>query len=328
MKNLNTDIEPNAEHVLNVEHPCFYNAPVQCEQLREKCIGCIYKPKKSPSGGLHLSDIIGMQEAKEILLRRTIEVVKHKKQLIERKATVSKGILLYGFPGTGKTTLAKALAAEIMETNPNVAFEQITLSDLSGSTVSSADIKIKGLFTKWRWMSDKEWIILLDEVDGIIPDRNKVRSVLTHERISSFLRELDGIHVTNNVYFIATTNIPFSVDGAILRAGRIDNRIFVDLPHESDRIELLKYYLRDINIENKDRKIESIAANTENHSGADFSRMRSEIILMEETRKDTNPAYKLTDEDMTMAVNRCRRPLGVNIDKMRSEYLLFQDQDS
>jgi len=176
---------------------------------------------------LELPNVIGMDYAKnkigELLMPLDKEIYD---ELISNKMRIAGGILLYGVPGTGKTHMLD----EIYNTykSKDVLFRKVSFSSIAGSNVGDADKLLKELFKKIN-SSPKLNILFFDEIDALFPSRDTTQSVLTKERISSFL-ELTGSKSSANILMIGTTNRISKIDKAIRRALRFRDAIKVDMP--------------------------------------------------------------------------------------------------
>ncbi len=186
---------------------------------------------------IHFNDVIGLQDVKDALKERLELYVKNKQVYLDAGVRPPSGVLLYGLPGTGKTMVVQACFNSLIKDNPDYVFKIMRLSDFSSSNVvGQSEKKVYALFDKIR-KDSKDWILVFDEIDGICPDRGRITSVCTIERINAILQCLDGLrgHI-DNVFLIATTNRPEKIDRAIKRSGRFDDIIEVKLPTAEESI--------------------------------------------------------------------------------------------
>lgn len=186
---------------------------------------------------ISFDDVIGLQDVKDALKERLELYVKNKQVYLDAGVRPPSGVLLYGLPGTGKTMVVQACFNSLIKDNPDYVFKIMRLSDFSSSNVAGqSEKKVYSLFDKIR-KDSKDWILVFDELDGICPDRGKITSVCTIERINAILQCLDGLrgHI-DNVFLIATTNRPEKIDGAIKRSGRFDDIIEVKLPNKDESL--------------------------------------------------------------------------------------------
>ena len=190
-------------------------------------------------------EVIGMTSAKEEAWE-LVDLLKDRNRLKSVGGKIVKGILLLGPPGCGKTYLAKAMATE-----SGFPFISAVGSDLVGIYVGEGAKKMKSIFKEARQLAKAEGgcIVFFDEIDTFATHRVEERGYgggISHNAtINQFLMEIDGLRQQeNNIVVIAATNVPESkLDSAILRAGRIERKIYVNLPNLKERIDLFKFYL-------------------------------------------------------------------------------------
>ena len=186
--------------------------------------------------GIKFSDVAGEEEAKE-LLKEIVEYLHEPKRYTEIGATLPKGALLVGPPGTGKTLLAKAVAGEA-----NVPFFSISGSEFVQMFVGMGAAKVRDLFKQAK--EKAPCIVFIDEIDTIGKKRDgKIGGNDEREQtLNQLLTEMDGFDGNNGVVILAATNRPESLDPALLRPGRFDRRIPVELPDLQGRIDILKVH--------------------------------------------------------------------------------------
>jgi len=184
-------------------------------------------------------EVGGLKEAKEEL-REVVDFLKNPKKYLQMGAKIPRGVLLMGQPGTGKTLLAKAIAS-----TANVPFFSISASEVIELFVGVGASRIRSLFDQAR--KAQKAIIFIDEIDSI----GKVRGVGVtggHEEreqtLNQLLAEMDGIGREEGILVAAATNRPEHLDPALLRPGRFDRRIVLELPDINDREEILKIHAR------------------------------------------------------------------------------------
>ncbi len=191
------------------------------------------------------SEVIGMTSAKEEAWE-LVELLKDRNRVKSVGGKIVKGILLLGPPGCGKTYLAKAMATE-----SGFPFISAMGSDLVGIYVGEGAQKMKSIFKEARQLAKAEGgcIVFFDEIDTFATHRVEERGfgggIAHNATINQFLMEIDGLRQQeNNIVVIAATNVAESkIDPAVLRAGRIERKIYVNLPNLTERVDLFKYYL-------------------------------------------------------------------------------------
>ena len=220
-------------------------------------------------------DVAGLEGAKEEV-QEIVDFLKNPEKYTSLGGKIPKGALLVGPPGTGKTLLAKAVAGEAQ-----VPFFSLSGSDFVEMFVGVGASRVRDLFRQAKEKSPS--IIFIDEIDAI--GRARGNNNLTNandERentLNQLLTEMDGFGTTTNVIVLAATNRADILDKALLRAGRFDRQIYVDLPDLNERKEIFKVHLRPIKItENLD--IEFLAKQTPGFSGADIANVCNEAALI------------------------------------------------
>jgi len=225
------------------------------------------------------NDVAGVDEAKEEL-KEVIEFLKDPKRFQTLGGKIPKGVLLIGPPGTGKTLLAKAVAGEA-----KVPFFSISGSDFVEMFVGVGASRVRDLFEQGRKaakISGKGCIIFIDEIDAVGRLRFSGIGGGHDEReqtLNALLVEMDGFDTQEGIILIAATNRPDTLDPALLRPGRFDRRIVVNLPDIQGREEIVKVHTRKIKLSpNVDLK--AIARQTVYFSGADIANLCNEAALL------------------------------------------------
>lgn len=219
-------------------------------------------------------DIAGAKEAKEEL-EEIVDFLKDPKKFTVMGAKIPKGVLLMGSPGTGKTLLAKAVAGEA-----NVPFFSISGSEFVEMFVGVGASRVRDLFNKAKKAAPA--IIFIDEIDAVGRKRGAGLGGSHDEReqtLNQILVEMDGFDPNLGVIVIAATNRPDVLDSALLRPGRFDRRVVIDMPDIEDREQILKVHAIGKPI-GKDVSLREIAERTPGFSGADLSNLLNEAAIL------------------------------------------------
>ena len=223
--------------------------------------------------GIHFSDVAGEDEAKESLAE-IVDYLHNPKKYTDAGASMPKGLLLVGPPGTGKTMLAKAVAGEA-----NVPFFSISGSEFVEMFVGMGASKVRDLFKQAK--EKAPCIVFIDEIDAIGQKRNGGGSGGNDEReqtLNQLLTEMDGFEGNNGVIILAATNRPESLDPALTRPGRFDRRVPVELPDLQGREAILKVHARKIKAA-EDVDFHTIARMASGASGAALANIINEAAL-------------------------------------------------
>ena len=222
--------------------------------------------------GIHFSDVAGEEEAKESLAE-IVDYLHNPKKYTEVGASMPKGLLLVGPPGTGKTMLAKAVAGEA-----NVPFFSMSGSEFVEMFVGMGASKVRDLFQQAK--EKAPCIVFIDEIDAIGKRRdgqfggNDERE----QTLNQLLTEMDGFEGNNGVIILAATNRPESLDPALTRPGRFDRRVPVELPDLKGREEILKVHARKVKAA-PDVDFHTIARMAAGTSGAELANIVNEAAL-------------------------------------------------
>ena len=218
--------------------------------------------------------IAGNEEAKQDL-EEVVEFLKYPKKFEAVAAKIPKGVLLVGPPGTGKTMLARAVAGEA-----NAPFFSISGSEFVEMFVGVGASRVRDLFSKAK--KNAPCIIFIDEIDAVGRRRGSGMGGGHDEReqtLNQILVEMDGFEQGQNVIVLAATNRSDVLDPALLRPGRFDRRVTIDLPDRKDREAILKVHFADKPI-SKDVDLESLAAKSVGSSGADLANIANEAAIV------------------------------------------------
>jgi cell division protease FtsH len=233
------------------------------------------------------SDVAGQLEAK-YELQEVVEFLKNPGKFTKMGARIPKGVLLVGLPGTGKTLLAKACAGEA-----NVAFFHMSGSDFVEMFVGVGASRVRDLFEQGR--RNAPCILFIDELDAVGRTRGAGYGGGHDEReqtLNQMLVEMDGFDTKDGVIILAATNRPDVLDPALLRPGRFDRQVVVDMPDIQEREEILKIHCGRIPL-NPSVDLPRIARATPGTSGADLANLVNEAALFA-ARKD-KPTVEMTD---------------------------------
>ena len=223
--------------------------------------------------GIHFSDVAGEDEAKESLAE-IVDYLHNPQKYTEAGASMPKGVLLVGPPGTGKTMLAKAVAGEA-----NVPFFSISGSEFVEMFVGMGASKVRDLFKQAK--EKAPCIVFIDEIDAIGQKRNTSGMGGNDEReqtLNQLLTEMDGFAGNTGVIILAATNRPESLDPALTRPGRFDRRVPVELPDLAGREAILKVHAKKVKLA-QDVSLHNIARMASGASGAELANIINEAAL-------------------------------------------------
>ncbi len=241
------------------------------------------------------SDVAGLEGAKEEIVE-IVEFLKNPSKYTELGAKIPKGALLVGPPGTGKTLLAKAVAGEA-----KVPFFSLSGSDFVEMFVGVGASRVRDLFKQAKEKSPA--IIFIDEIDAIGRARGKNNGFNSNDErentLNQLLTEMDGFGTNSGVIILAATNRADVLDGALMRAGRFDRQIYVDMPDLNERQEIFEVHLKPLKLE-KNLDVSFLAKQTPGFSGADIANLCNEAALI----AARNNKKKVEKQDFLDAVDR------------------------
>ncbi|MBD1851663.1 AAA family ATPase [Leptolyngbya sp. ST-U4] len=244
-------------------------------------------------------EIGGLETVKQTLQESVEGALLYPELYQQTRATAPRGILLWGPPGTGKTLLAKAVAAQA-----RANFIAVNGPELLSKWVGAAEQAVRELFTKARQAAP--CVVFVDEIDTLAPARGKFSgdSGVSDRVVGQLLTELDGMQECPNVLLIGATNRPDALDPAMLRAGRFDLQIKIDLPDLNSRLAILQVHNADRPLENIN--LEAWAAQTEGWNGADLALLSNqaalEAIRRHRSRGQADPAtIRITEAEFAAA---------------------------
>jgi len=226
---------------------------------------------------VNFADVAGATEAKEELVE-VVDFLKNPQKFLNMGAKIPKGVLLLGSPGTGKTLLARAVAGEA-----KVPFFHISGSEFVEMFVGVGASRVRDLFNKAKKAAP--CIIFIDEIDAVGRQRGSGLGGSHDEReqtLNQILVEMDGFEGNTSVIVMAATNRPDVLDPALLRPGRFDRQVIIDLPDIKDRIAILKIHAKNkpFSVDNLDDALEKVAQRTPGFSGADLANVLNEAAIM------------------------------------------------
>ena len=230
---------------------------------------------KDNSVNVTFKDVAGLSEAKTEI-EEIVEFLKNPQRYTELGGKIPKGALLVGPPGTGKTLLAKAVAGEA-----NVPFFSMSGSDFVEMFVGVGASRVRDLFRQAKEKSP--CIIFIDEIDAVGRARGRNPNMGANDErentLNQLLTEMDGFGSNSGVIILAATNRADILDKALLRAGRFDRQIYVELPDLNDRVAIFNVHLRNIKID-ESVDVELLARQTPGFSGADIANVCNEAALI------------------------------------------------
>ncbi len=243
---------------------------------------------KNNGTSVTFKDVAGLAEAK-VEIEEIVEFLKNPQKYTELGAKIPKGALLVGPPGTGKTLLAKAVAGEA-----NVPFLSMSGSDFVEMFVGVGAARVRDLFKQAK--EKAPCIVFIDEIDAVGRARGKNPNMGSNDErentLNQMLTEMDGFGSNNGVIILAATNRADMLDKALLRPGRFDRQIYVDLPELTDRMEIFNVHLRNLKVNNK-IDVEQLARQTQGFSGADIANVCNEAALI--AARNNKPAVDWND---------------------------------
>lgn len=243
------------------------------------------------------ADIGALRPVREELLTAIVEPIRHPEKYKRVGITAPTGVLLWGPPGCGKTLLAKAVANE-----SRANFISVKGPELLNKFVGESERAVRQVFVRAR--SSIPCVIFFDELDALVPRRDDTLSESSARVVNTLLTELDGLSSREGIYVIGATNRPDIIDSAMLRPGRLETLLFVDLPGEDERVEILQTLSRNLQIPFTE-SIAQVARGCEGFSGADLESLLRRAGYAAIKRDD---GIKL--EDFVVARGRVRPSVG------------------
>lgn len=250
--------------------------------------------QKDNKNRVTFSDVAGAEEAK-IELTEVVEFLKNPQKFLALGAKIPKGVLLLGAPGTGKTLLAKAVAGEA-----RVPFFHMSGSEFVEMFVGVGASRVRDLFNRAKKSSP--CIVFIDEIDAVGRQRGAGLGGSHDEReqtLNQILVEMDGFETDTNVIVIAATNRPDVLDPALLRPGRFDRRVIIDMPDMKDRLAILQVHAKEKPLA-KEADLNLVAQRTPGFSGADLANLLNEAAILA-ARKNKK---KIENSDLFDAIEK------------------------
>jgi len=239
--------------------------------------------EKGKGTNISFKDVAGLEGAKEEI-QEIVDFLKNPKKYTELGAKIPKGALLVGPPGTGKTLLAKAVAGEA-----KVPFFSLSGSDFVEMFVGVGASRVRDLFKQAKEKSPS--IIFIDEIDAIGRARGKNAQMGSNDErentLNQLLTEMDGFGTNSGVIILAATNRADVLDKALMRAGRFDRQIYVDMPDLNERKEIFMVHLKPLKLK-EELDIDFLARQTPGFSGADIANLCNEAALIAARNKKTH----------------------------------------
>ena len=268
------------------------------------------------SDGINFSDVEGVDEAEESLAE-IVDYLHDPSKYKEIGATMPKGVLLVGPPGTGKTMLAKAVAGEA-----NVPFFSISGSEFVEMFVGMGASKVRDLFKQAK--EKAPCIVFIDEIDAIGQKRNSGAMGGNDEReqtLNQLLTEMDGFEGNSSVMILAATNRPESLDPALTRPGRFDRRVPVELPDLDGREKILRVHAKKVKISD-DVDFRTVARMASGASGAELANIINEAALraVRDGRKFANQADMEESIEVVIAGYQKKNAILSDKEKMAVAY--------
>jgi cell division protease FtsH len=251
---------------------------------------------KSTSVTLDFNDVAGLEEAK-VEVKEVVDFLKNPSKYTQLGGKIPKGVLLVGPPGTGKTLLAKAVAGEAQ-----VPFFSLSGSDFVEMFVGVGASRVRDLFKQAK--EKAPCIIFIDEIDAI--GRARGKNPLTganderESTLNQLLTEMDGFSTNSGVILMAATNRADILDRALLRAGRFDRQINVELPDLEERRAIFKVHMKGLKYDKDSIDVEWLARQTPGFSGADIANVCNEAALIAARKNKSN----VEKQDFMDAVDR------------------------
>lgn len=254
------------------------------------------KFQMEPNTGITFADVAGVEEAKADFME-VVEFLKRPERFTAVGARIPKGVLLVGPPGTGKTLLAKAIAGEA-----GVPFFSISGSEFVEMFVGVGASRVRDLFKKAK--ENAPCIVFVDEIDAVGRSRGTGVGGGNDEReqtLNQLLTEMDGFEGNTGIIVIAATNRADILDNALMRPGRFDRQVSVDVPDQKGRLEILKVHARNKKL-NEDVDLKEVASRVPGFTGADLANLLNEAAILTGRRSKTGISVAEIDDSVDRIV--------------------------
>ncbi len=248
-----------------------------------------------------LDDVIGMEDLKETLLTYAVYRLEQPDLAKEYMKNDMFGLLLYGPPGCGKSYIVEAVAGTAMKEIPNLTYIPVKISDIVSKWFGESEQKLRAMF---QYAADHAPAILfIDEIDGLGRSRDG-KAVHTERILDEFLQDFEIIR-DKPVIVIGATNMPWKVDAALIRPGRIGNkRVLVPPPNREARVAMFKYYLNGLKIADID--YETLADLTKLYSSSDIASIVNDAGMKAFVRAMKSGDARITMDDLISSINETK----------------------
>jgi len=253
----------------------------------------------------------GLQETRNTLLETLLYPTKYAPIFARSPLRLRSGLLLYGFPGCGKTLLASAVAGEC-----GLNFISVKGPEILNKYIGASEKSVRDLFE--RAQAAKPCVLFFDEFDSIAPKRGHDSTGVTDRVVNQMLTQMDGAEGLDGVYVLAATSRPDLIDPALLRPGRLDKSLLCDMPNMDDRVDILRAVSTKLDLSPEvENKLLSVAHRTEGFSGADLQALMYNAHLeaihdllgdIKTAEKGKNTLSNGTKESAGLATRRRKRP--------------------
>ena len=260
----------------------------------------------SPKG---FDAVAGMTEVKELLSNEIMFVLKNPEKAKQYRLKVPNGMLFFGPPGCGKTFIAEKFAQE-----SKLNFVMVKASDIGSTFVHGTQGKIKDLFDLAQ--AKAPTILCFDELDGMVPDRNRATSEALSGEVNEFLSQLNNCS-DRGIFVIGTTNRPNKIDPAVMRSGRMDHLIYIPIPDEEARKDLFRIHLSGRPMA-EDINLEELASMTDGYVASDIELIVNKTALLS-AKKDVLISQDLLKERITITRKSVSDSDRVSYDAMNQQ---------